>query len=670
MRQIKKEVVLGLCSLILVGGIGVLSTQVINSENSDEPIQKEDINPNVFEEYSFSNDDRIVYVLNDAKGDVKEVIINNYLEQALDTTLGANDSNLADVEGNKLTVNGDDEQALPINLKVTYKLDGQVVEPEMLKGKSGHIVIRYDYQNTQIATNNVYVPFMVLTGTIFDNEHFKNVEVSNGKLVDDGDHTSVIGIALPGVQENLKIKKHDLDIPNFIEVEADVKDFKMNETYTLVTNELFTGIDTSKLNSVDDLVASTKDLTDAMNQLLDGSSQLNDGLKELKNKSHELVNGVSQLNDGAKQLGTGVTSLDNGAKSLKVGSQELVTGLEQLTSNNEALNGGAKMVFDQLLSMATNQIKASGADIPDLTSENYTTILDNLLASLGEENVMAQIKEGVRAKVNEQKDQVVLGVTDAIRGNVKEQVTAGFKIEIRIQVLAANNLNEETFAALPLENQNQINAAIEAKLASVEIQKGIEVKVEEMMNSDEIKTKINTLTDAKIEELINQSMASPEVQALIQEKLGQASGAAAQINGAKAQLDSYNAFYQGLVTYTNGVSTAKSGAEQLNGGLTTLTNGTSELSGACGQLIEGTKALNDASPKLVEGINQLFDGETRLSDGLKEFNEKGIQKLVDAVNGDIDGLVKNIKSTINAAKEYSGNEEGNLRFIYRIEKID
>lgn len=670
MKQIKKEIVIGLCSAIVITGIGALSMQTISGKDNEEPVQKEETNPNVFEEYSFSNDDSIVYVLNDANGEVEQVIINNYLEQTLNATLSDNESGLSDVEGNKIKVEEKDQHNLPIDLKITYKLDGQIIEPNELKGRDGHLTIRYDYHNLQKSSGNVYVPFVVLTGTILDNKHFTNVEVSNGKLVDDGDHTSVIGIALPGVQENLNIKKSDLDIPSYIEIEADVKDFVMNETYTLVTNEIFTDVDTSKLNSVDDLVASTKDLTDAMNQLLDGSSQLNDGLKELKNKSGELVDGVSKLDAGAKQIGEGAAALESGAKSLKAGSQQLVNGLDQLTANNDMLNGGAKTVFDQLLHTVTEQIKAGGLNIPDLTIENYGNVLDNLLASLGEENVVAQVKEAVRTEVNAKRAEVVEGVTGVVKANIKEQVELGTKSEIRSQVLVAGNLTEEAFAALPEENQNQINALIEQKLANEEIQNAINAKTEEMMTSEEVKAKISALTDAKIEELVNQSMTSDNVQAIISEKLSQASGASAQINGAKAQLDNYNTFYQGLIAYTNGVSTAKDGAVQINSGLETLNSGTSQLNGACGQLIEGTKALNDASPKLVEGINQLFEGETRLSDGLKEFNEKGIQKLVDAVNGDVDGLIKNIKSTINAAKEYSCNQEGAIRFIYRTKKID
>ena len=670
MKQIKKEVVIGLCSAVLITGIGALSMQTISGKDNEEPVQAEEPNTNVFAEYSSSSDDCIVYILSDAKGQTEQVIINNYLEQALDVTLSENESGLSDVEGNKLEIAEDDQHNLPIELKISYKLDGQIIEPSELKGRDGHLTIRYDYNNKQKSSANFYVPFAVLTGTILDNEHFKNVEVSNGKLVDDGDHTSVIGIALPGVQENLNIKKSDLDIPSYIEIEADVKDFMMNETYALVTNEIFTDVDTSRLNSVDDLVASTKDLTDAMNQLLDGSSQLNDGLKELKNKSGELLDGVSKLDAGAKQIGEGAAALDSGAKSLKVGSQQLVNGLDQLTANNEMLNGGAKTVFDQLLHTVTEQIKAGGLDIPDLTIENYGSVLDNLLASLGEENVVAQVKEAVRTEVNAKRDEVVEGVTAAVKANIKEQVELGTKAEIRSQVLAASNLTEEAFAALPEDQQKLINDAIANNFASEEIQNTINAKTEEMMASEEVKAKISTLIDAKIEELVNQSMASDKVQAIISEKLSQASGALAQINGAKAQLDNYNTFYQGLISYTNGVSAAKNGAIQIDTGLETLNNGTAQLNGACGQLIEGTKALNDASPKLVEGINQLFEGETRLSDGLKEFNEKGIQKLVDAVNGDVDGLVKNIKATINAAKEYSSDEEGNLRFIYRIEKID
>ena len=59
-----------------------------------------------------------------------------------------------------------------------------------------------------------------------------------------------------------------------------------------------------------------------------------------------------------------------------------------------------------------------------------------------------------------------------------------------------------------------------------------------------------------------------------------------------------------------------------------------------------------------------------MSDGLREFNEEGIQKIVDAFDGDLSLLAERLEATVDAAKDYqsfSGGSEkdGQVKFIYR-----
>lgn len=59
----------------------------------------------------------------------------------------------------------------------------------------------------------IYVPFAMLTGILLDNNIFTNIEISNGKLINDGDRTAVVGFAFPGLQNNLNIDKESFEIP-------------------------------------------------------------------------------------------------------------------------------------------------------------------------------------------------------------------------------------------------------------------------------------------------------------------------------------------------------------------------------------------------------------------------------------------------------------------------
>ena len=249
-------------------------------------------------------------------------------------TMNGDNMRVWDAQGNDIYYQGSIEKELPVNLSVSYTLDGKKVSPSELAGKSGHVVIRFDYQNNQYETveidgktEKIYVPFAMLTGMLLDSDVFTNVAVSNGKLINDGDHIAVIGIAFPGLEDNLAIDKEDFEIPDYVEISADVKNFEMSMTMTIATNELFNKVDANNLDSIDSLTDSLDELTDAMDQLMDGSSQLYDGLCTLLDKSGELVAGIDKLAAGAKELKDGAGDLDAGVAQLQGGAAELYAGL-------------------------------------------------------------------------------------------------------------------------------------------------------------------------------------------------------------------------------------------------------------------------------------------------------------------------------------------------------
>ena len=86
--------------------------------------------------------------------------------------------------------------------------------------------------------------------------------------------------------------------------------------------------------------------------------------------------------------------------------------------------------------------------------------------------------------------------------------------------------------------------------------------------------------------------------------------------------------------------------------------------------------MNVSPSALVYGITQLRDGSMELSDGLKQFNKEGIQKLIEAVDGDLDGLSNRILETADVAKHYtsfsgiSEHMDGDVKFIYKTDSIE
>ena len=726
-----KFISLALCAVVLFAAVGT-SAFALTGEGKESEDENQETTINASAEAETSKDET-VYVLAGADGTVQKIIVSDWIKNAMAAdsledktelsdienikgdesfTLGGDNSCVWDAQGNDIYYQGNIEKELPVQMSVCYTLDGQAIAPEALAGQSGHVTIRFDYQNMQYEevlldgkTEKIYVPFTMLTGMLLDTEVFRNVTISNGKLINDGDRIAVVGIAFPGLQEDLAISKEKLDIPDYVEISADVENFEMGMTMTLATTELFGAIDSDKLD-LHELSDAMAELTDAMDQLMDGSSQLYDGLCTLLEKSGDLVSGINKLAEGAAQLKAGAESLDSGAAQLQAGAAQLSSGLNTLNANSSSLNGGARQVFSSLLSMANTQLSEAGLSVPALTIDNYASVLDGVIASLDDTAVYQAALEQVTATVNANRGMIEEKVTEAVQAQVEAEVSAQVTAAVQETVTQAVHENEAQFRAAVIrqalgmtveeykaaieaglvtqEQQNAVNAAVEAamqaeidtRMQREEIQAQINAvtqqTVGEQMQSDEIQALIASNTELQVQQAISEAMSSDAVQA----QLSAAAEGAKSVIALKSSLDSYNAFYLGLITYTSGVSSAAAGANELKTGADALKAGTSELSAGAAELLQGIQTMKDSAPALVDGITQLRDGSMELSDGLKQFNEEGIQKLIEAVDGDLDGLSNRIRVTADVAKHYtsfsgiSEDMDGDVKFIYKTDSIE
>ena len=580
-KPVVKMLSISLCVLLALGGIGGTvyamgvsadagspdAAPVNSGAGSTAPKTSSSYDPDAGRNVK----DETVYVLAGADGSVQKIIVSDWIQNALGSdaindvtqltgienvkgnesyTMGGNSSCVWNAKGNDIYYQGDLDQELPVAVTVSYMLDGQPIAPAELAGKSGKVTIRFDYTNHQYELleidgkqEKIYVPFAMLTGLMLDNDVFTNVSVTNGKIMNDGDRTIVAGLAFPGLQESLGLDRDTLELPDYIEITANVERYELETTVTLAVNELFndaasTMEDNDDLDGLGELDDKLDELTDAMDQLIDGSSRLYDGLCTLLDSSKELVVGIDQLAAGAAQLKQGAEGLSAGAAQLQAGAAALDQGLDRLAGQNDALNGGAAQVFQSLLASANSQLAAAGVQAPELTMENYGQVLDGVIAAAGE------------------------------------------------------------------------------------------------------------------------------------------SPAAQQVAALKASLDSYNGFYQGLQSYTAGVAQAKDGAGELNVGVDALKNGADNLSAGAGQLYDGILTMKGSAPALIDGVTQLRDGAMELSHGLKEFNEQGVQKLVDAFDGNLAGLMDRVDALRDVSERYSSfsgissDMDGQVKFIWRTEAVE
>ena len=629
-KMIKRIAAGALCCLLVCGSAGVYASK--KAESKDESLfSAVEATPAPEKKSAVtvsggSSSSSNVYVITGADGSVTKAIVTDSVKNRLKT----GSSRVYDVDGNE--VNGVEEVCgvLPVKLSFSYTLNGVSVTPEELEGKSGSVTIRIDYQNTRAQQRSIdgkqrtlYAPYLAFTAMLLDGDIFSNVSVTNGRIIGDGSRMVVAGLAFPGLTESLSIDSDKLDIPEYIEISATVKGFELDGTYTIVTDELFRKAAEKEEESdldTDELSDSMDDLSEAMDKLMDGSYDLYDGLRTLLDKSYELVDGVNELLDGAYQLCSGASELDSGAAQLYSGANELNSGLNKLTDNNSELNAGAKKVFNTLLSAATSQLREAGvteAQAPDLTIENYATVLDALSKNMA----------------------------GTVEATVKAQVTAAVKAEVtntvRAQVLKEAGLSEEQYSALPEGNETKaaIDTAIESNVATT-------------MASEAVQAQITAATAA--------AMQGEEATKALQE-------AAGKITALKTQLDEYNKFYTGLATYTAGVSSAQAGAAKLTSGAAELKAGTAKLYSGTIELYDGVRTMQSSMPELIDGVQELTDGSKELHDGIVKLNDEGIQKIIDAFDGDLTDLADRLKALRDMAEDeliFSGMDE-QPRFIYK-----
>lgn len=568
-KSIIRPIAVALCTAVAVGSAVTAIAVTSNKKADDKQSENKTVTQTAADLTDKLSKDETVYVIAGADGSVEKIIVSDWIKNSLKSasindkselknaenvkgnekyTMSSDNMRVWDAQGNDIYYKGNIDKELPVKLSVSYKLDGKTVDPKTLAGKSGKVTIRYEYTNNQYETvdidgkqEKIYVPFAMLTGMMLDNDVFTNINVTNGKIINDGDRTVVAGIAFPGLQSNLAISKDKLDIPDYVEITADVKKFEMSNTVTIAANNIFNEIDTSKINSVSDLEGQLDKVTSSMKQLTDGSSALYGGLTTLLNKSSELISGIDKLSNGAKQLQAGATQLDS--------------GLNQLTENNASLNAGAEQVFTTLLDSAYSTVKSKGITIESLTIANYKTVLTNIVAD----------------PTDTQKAELI-GIADATLNAKLAQLNVPDSFYD-----AAKYMLYEQFAANPQITQEQAIAAVAANMQDP--QKVGKAAVEAAKPEGQLAIKGLCLTLAK-------AAVKPE------------------IDTAVAKLDSYNEFYKGIGDYTDGVTAAAAGANALKAGIDELANGILTLKNGTPTLVNGITELKNGAGKLNDGLNQ------------------------------------------------------------------
>lgn len=322
-----------------------------------------------------------VYVKSNADGTARKVTVKDVLKNPGEGKTIEDQSDLKDIKntegeeeytqrgdtltwenkGEDISYEGTTDKELPVKTEIQYFLDGKEIKPEKLAGKSGKVTIRFNYENQTSQTVQVkgkdvetVTPFAVLSTVMLSEDHFSNIQVKNGKLVDMDGQTVVVGYAFPGLQESLNLTDYeatkDVEIPDYVEIQADATDFQLDFTATVVTNGLFKNLEEDDLKDLDDLKDSAEKFQDASNKLIDGAGQLLSGSETLQNYIKQYTDGVKAVDQGIGTLQSGVAALKENTAALQSGAAAVSDGLGQIAA-----------VLDQ--SDAIDQIASAGEQI-------------------------------------------------------------------------------------------------------------------------------------------------------------------------------------------------------------------------------------------------------------------------------------------------------------------
>ena len=569
---------------------------------------------------SFSKSETVYAVMN-GDGSIKSTTVSEHLYSASGLANVTDKTTLTDIQNTEsdaeFTQNGEElvwntndtdvyykgntDKALPIDVKVTYALDGQEAALEDIIGKSGHLTVTVNLKNNETGTVNVngkdrtiVTPLITAVGVILGGDA-SNMTAEHGMIESAAKSSVAAFVTLPGVKDSLSgLLPDEVDsiedyLQDTVTVEADVEDFTCPQvmvacatsTAALGTSNVF------DLSSINDLTDGINQLNDAMSQLMDGASQL--------------VDGTSQLAGGVLALLDGANTLNNGAAALDDGLGQLTNGLDTLSANNAALNAGAQQVADGVLASANKTLKEGGLIDEDMTWSNYEAVIDNIL-TMNDKTLAAGRKKMVRT-IWEQAP------------NFKDS-----QLDLALY-LSATKTNHDLEAALKLM-QNFDASMLTGAL--------------EMVTNADAKNTIHEELKYQVEN--SQDMA--DVRAL-----------KTSLSQIQFFVSSVNQYTAGVQTAADGAHSAKDGSAQLAAGTKTLYDGVNTLNTGAGQLNDGAGQLND-------GLNQFNEeGISKLTGALDQDQLHGLKTVLDEMTDRLNDYTSFAGAPDDA--------ESSVKFVYK-----
>ena len=603
--------------------------------------------------------DETVYTNAKSNGEQYQTIVTDHLINEEDEKLLKDMTNLLNIENtsgdekftqdgeslvweadsNDIYYKGEIDQELPVKLNIKYELDGKEISSDEIAGKSGKVKITISFENkeeheVQIngKTEKMYTPFVVATGTYINNDNNKNIEVTNGKAIDDGSKTMVVGLTFPGMQESLNIDKDTLEIPTSIEITMETTNFEMNNIINYTTPKLIEDSELDIFSKLDDIYSKVETLQSASKQIENGAKTLSDGTTTYVEKSEEFNQALNKFSNGVSSANTSYSSIDTGIKNLNAQVPDLTLGTKSLSDNLGAVNNGVKTMSDMLdgSQESMNNLK-SGA-------QNISGGLTQLSAAMKTTDYTEEIN-----KINSQIDT-----------NKKMITTLNTTTEQLSKVLEDTTLSEATAQA--------IKAQITANQSTIATLTADNVYLNNMITS------LNAS---------NKQIAGLKQQV---DTLAKGAGDVSEgVNGLLEQVGALNTNIKGLYTNTGkmavGANKLYQGTLGLEAGTTKLAQGSEQMKAGLSTINTSSQALYSANNQLVEGAKTIQSGAAELAEGTAEFNKTGIDVICNYVTGDLKNLetraekLKELSDEYNTFTKLDDENKGKVKFITIVDSI-
>ena len=569
--------------------------------------------------------------------------------------------------GNDIYYKGNTEKELPIESSIKYELDGEEIEAKDLAGNSGKIKITINYTNKEERTvringktEKIYVPFVVATGTMLDNTKIKNVTVTNGKVIDNGNKTLVVALSCPGLIESLGLED-DVDIDlNKIEISFDAENFEMGNIMNVAMPKVFENSDIDNLDALDDIYSQINDLKSASTQLVEGAKTLQDGTEEYVSKSTEFADGLESFNQGINTATNSYNKIDEGIDSVN-------SNISSIKSGANKLNQGASDLSDGLNSLQTGVSAGKEKAVSSLeeSSKTLSDGIDQIIA--GKDQEVETIKEQVIENANSKlAEGLKTGVSSAVSSAIDSTMEKKMK-SLQKEILADESLTTEEKLAIKNALSKISISDAEKQAMSKQIGTAIDSAVAKTTKAQE--AGLDKINDN--EKGVKAGLKTLKTQASSSIKIG----ISAISSGFDSITEGTTELIAGSNVLKNGTSTLSQGTSKLQTGVNTLSNGSKELKTGLSTLNSSSNKLNSANKQLLEGASTISDGAKTLAEGISEFDEEGINKIVSLVNGDVKDLQARVEKLQDLANEYNsfaGIEEGNegtTKFIFLIDAI-